>query len=135
MLYCQISDRPKIKVLIVDDHELTRFTLKLWLTKHANLEVIGDASNSRDAIGIVRTHHPDAIVLDLNMPTTDGLSTAIEIKQIAPQTKIIAHSSLELEPKELEAITGVIDSFCVKDVSISILIESIFFLTGTKIAS
>jgi DNA-binding NarL/FixJ family response regulator len=69
------------------------------------------------------------------MPTTDGLSTAIEIKQIAPQTKIIAHSSLELEPRELESITGVIDSFCTKDVSISILIESIFFLTGTKIAS
>lgn len=122
MLSCKSST---LKVLVVDDHELTRLTLQLLLSSQKNIQVVGLASNGQEAVEMVKRHHPDLIVLDLQMPIMDGWSASSQIKAIDPQIQIIAYSSVEeaklRETKEI----GDWDAFCKKDVPSSQLIAMV----------
>jgi DNA-binding NarL/FixJ family response regulator len=116
---------PIFRVLVVDDHELTRFSLKLILQNQKNVELVGLASNGQEAVEMVERYHPDVIVLDLQMPVMDGLSASIQIKKISPNTQIIAYSSLEDPQVEVMSQTARIDAFCQKDALIQDLIALI----------
>jgi len=131
MLSC---DPSTLRVLVVDDHELTRFSLKLALSCEENIELVGLASNGKEAIEMVKRFYPDVIVLDLQMPVMDGWSASTQIKDINPQTQIIAYSSLE-DPKlkEIDA-TSSLDAFCKKDTTTTELIQLIRRL-GQRITS
>jgi two-component system, NarL family, vancomycin resistance associated response regulator VraR len=91
-------ERPVLRVLVADDHELTRFSLKMALKRQAGIELVGLAENGMEAVELVRRHMPDVVILDLQMPVMDGMSAANEIKRIAPGVQILAYSSLE-DPK------------------------------------
>ena len=112
MLSCQPS---ALRVLVVDDHELTRFSLKLALSSQENIELVGLASNGQEAIELVQRHHPDVIILDLQMPVMDGWSASTQIKHIDPNTQIIAYSSLEDPKFDDTSKTDSLDAFCKKD--------------------
>lgn len=114
--------QPILRVLIVDDHELTRFSLKLALQSQKNLELVGLASNGREAIEMVERYRPDVIILDLQMPVIDGLSASTQIKSIEPNTQIIAYSSVDDPQIEVMAQTARIDAFCKKDTATQDLI-------------
>lgn len=103
-----------LRVLVVDDHELTRFSLKLALSHQENIELVGLASNGQEAIQMVERYHPDVIILDLQMPVMDGWSASTQIKHIDPKTQIIAYSSLEDVNKDTSQ-TNSLDAFCKKD--------------------
>lgn len=118
------SDHPtKVRVLVVDDHELTRFSLSLALRSQADVELVGLASNGQEAIDMVGQHHPDVIILDLQMPVLDGLSASTHIKSIYPNIKILAYSSLEDPQTEVMVQTAKIDAFCKKDTNTGDLID------------
>ncbi|MGB3206673.1 MAG: response regulator transcription factor [Crinalium sp.] len=114
MLSCQNST---LRVIVVDDHELTRFTLKLAMQGQKNIELVGLASNGKEAIELVERCHPDVIILDLQMPVMDGLSASNHIKTIDPNVQIIAYSSVEDPQVEVMSTAARIDAFCKKDAS------------------
>lgn len=120
MLSCQ---HPVLRVLVVDDHELTRFSLKVALSSQNSIDLVGLASNGKEAIEMVERHHPDVIILDLQMPVMDGLSASTHIKSIAPNTQIIAYSSVEDPQLEVMSQTAPIDIFCKKDTATKDLIN------------
>lgn len=131
MLSCHPS---VLRVLVVDDHELTRFTLKLALSSQENIELVGLASNGQEAIEMVLRHRPDVIILDLQMPIMDGWSASTQIKHIEPNTQIIAYSSLE-DPKFKDTCqTDSLDAFCKKDTATPELIALVREL-GERAAS
>lgn len=119
MLSCQNS---VLRVLVVDDHELTRFSLKLALQSQNNIELVGLASNGLEAIEMVERYRPDVIILDLQMPVMDGLSASTKIKNIEPNAQIIAYSSVEDPQVEVMSQTARIDAFCKKDTATQDLI-------------
>ncbi|MBE9207915.1 response regulator transcription factor [Nostoc sp. LEGE 06077] len=119
MLSCESS---ALRVLVVDDHELTRLTLQLAFSCQENMQVVGLASNGQEAIEMVKRYQPDVIVLDLQMPIMDGWSASSQIKAISPHTQILAYSSVE-EGNSPRAIGMTsFDDFCKKDVSTTELI-------------
>lgn len=120
MLSCQRSD---LRVLVVDDHELTRFSLKLALSNQRNIELVGLASNGKEAIEMVELYRPDVVILDLQMPVMDGLSASTHIKSIDPNTQILAYSSVEDPQIEVMSQTAPIDVFCKKDTATKDLIN------------
>jgi two-component system vancomycin resistance associated response regulator VraR len=115
--------RVKVRVLVVDDHELTRFSLSLALRNQDDIELIGLASNGLEAIDLVREHCPDVVILDLQMPVMDGLSASTHIKAINPAVQILAYSSLEDPQTEVIVQTARVDAFCSKETSTSQLID------------
>ncbi len=119
MLSCESST---LSVLVVDDHELTRLTLKLAFSSQENIQVVGLASNGQEAVEMAKRYNPDVIVLDLQMPIMDGWSASSHIKRIAPNTQIIAYSSVEDTKFQETSAIGRLDAFCRKDVPTTELI-------------
>lgn len=79
------------KVLIVDDHKLTRKIMRSLLGEHA-IHVCGEAENGKQAVEKVKRFRPDVVLLDINMPEMNGIQAAYEIRKIAPWTKILFFS-------------------------------------------
>ncbi|MBW4649909.1 MAG: response regulator transcription factor [Kastovskya adunca ATA6-11-RM4] len=125
---------PVLRVLVVDDHELTRFSLKLALSSQRNIELVGLASNGKEAIEMVERYRPDVIILDLQMPVMDGLSASTHIKSIEPNIQIIAYSSVDDPQIEVMSQTARVDAFCKKDTATKDLIALVRQL-GLRAAS
>lgn len=75
-------------VLIVDDHSVTRSTIRSMLRGH-RLPVCGEAENGKQAIERVKELRPDVVLLDVEMPVMNGIQAAYEIRRISPSTKIL----------------------------------------------
>jgi DNA-binding NarL/FixJ family response regulator len=114
-----------IKVLIADDHELTCLGLKILISKQQNCQVVGIAANGQQVIALTKSYQPDVIILDLQMPVLSGYSAALQIKQFAPYTRIIAYSSFDKLQIENNHQTTPFDLYCAKDVSSQDLIKAI----------
>ncbi len=119
MFSCESST---LRVLVVDDHELTRLTLKLAFAGQENIQVVGLASNGQEAIEMVKDFHPDVIVLDLQMPIMDGWSASGHIKALSPKTQILAYSSVEEAALPDKNTMFNFDEVCKKDVPTSELV-------------
>lgn len=122
MLSCEC---PVLRVLVVDDHELTRFSLKLALQRQSDIELVGLASNGREAVEMAKRYNPDVIILDLQMPVMDGLSASSQIKSVQPDIRILAYSSLEDPQTEVMLQTAQVDAFCKKDTALQDLIQMV----------
>jgi chemotaxis response regulator CheB len=112
-----------LRVLVVDDHELTRLTLKLALSSQENIQVVGLACNGQEAIEMVKNRHPDVIVLDLQMPVMDGWSASNYIKAMSPKTQILGYSSVEEAHFGKTLATSNFDHLSHKDIPITELIS------------
>ncbi len=108
-------EKKRVRVLLVDDHELTRLSLRLALSSH--VEVTGSACNGKEALEMVRVQNPDVVVLDLQMPMMDGFSASSQIKNLCPAVKILAYSSLNDQKTEGVEQVSTFDAFCNKDTS------------------
>jgi len=72
----------KIRVLLADDHAVLRSGLRALLNLERDMEVVGEASNGREAIELGQTLKPDVIVMDISMPEMDGLAAAKAIHEM-----------------------------------------------------
>jgi len=78
--------------------ELVRTGICRMLEDHADVQVIGQAESGEEAINLVRQHHPNVVLLDVNMPGIGGVETTRRLLQTAPDTKVLAVSGLAEEP-------------------------------------
>lgn len=87
-----------IKVLVVDDHALVRIGIRRLLEETEDIQVVAEAENGEDALLCVKKYQPDIILLDLKMPGVDGWEVIRRLKHSVKSIKIIALSSLSMEP-------------------------------------
>jgi two-component system, NarL family, response regulator NreC len=80
---------PHVKIVLADDHAVVRVGLRMLLDAEPGFEVVAEAGNTRDAARFVRGHHPDVLVLDLNMPGESGLELIPRICAEMPDTRIV----------------------------------------------
>ena len=85
-----------LRVLIADDAAEIRLLLRMYLTGN-KLEVVGEATNGKEAVDIATTEQPDAVILDLAMPVMDGLEAIPLIKQASPESKIVVLSGFDAD--------------------------------------
>jgi two-component system response regulator NreC len=79
----------KIRVLLADDHAILRSGLKALLSNEADMEVVGEASNGREAVQVATRLKPDVIVMDISMPEMDGLKAAEEINNLSLPSRVV----------------------------------------------
>lgn len=115
----------KIKVLIVDDHQVVRQGLRTFLELQPDIVVIGEASDGQAAIEMVRQLQPDVVLMDLVMPVLDGIAATRQVKALDGSIKVIALTSFTEDVKVFSAIQAGASSYLLKDVSPDALVEAI----------
>ena len=80
------------KVLLVDDHKIVREGLRALLEAESDFEVVGEAGDGREAIGLVPECRPDVVVIDISMPGLDGVEATRRIRAREPDVKVLALS-------------------------------------------
>ncbi|MFZ0333285.1 MAG: response regulator transcription factor [Candidatus Acidiferrales bacterium] len=112
-----------IQVLLADDHQIVRQSLRLLLEREG-LKVVGEASNGRDAIRMAELTHPDVAVLDVSMPILNGLDAAKEIQKVSPRTKTIFLTVHDEDPYLLDALRSGAKGYVVKTHAAENLIQA-----------
>lgn len=79
----------KIRVLIVDDHAVLRQALRYMLESQPGLEVVGEASNGREAVELTEKLSPDVVLMDTVMPGLNGIEATRQIRRRQPKTKVL----------------------------------------------
>lgn len=105
------------KVLIVEDHALIRFGLKTAFESKNFIDEIYEAANGEDAIATVKNKHVDAVIMDLGLPSMNGIDATKEIKNINKDIKIIILTSHNSEQEVLDSIKAGASAYCSKDIN------------------
>jgi NarL family two-component system response regulator LiaR len=114
-----------IRVMIVDDHEMIRNGLTVFLEAFDDLELVGEAADGEEAVRLCAKARPNVILMDLVMPEMDGVAATRAIRQAYPAVQVIALTSFgdqDLVPKALQA--GAV-SYLLKNASIDDLAHAI----------
>lgn len=114
-----------IKILIVEDHELTRERLVYALKKQVGIDVVGAAENGQTSIALVKEYNPDLILMDISMPVMSGIDAAREIKKYNSNIKIIMFTSYSEKQNVLSAFNVGADAYCMKNIKVGDLINII----------
>ncbi len=85
----------KIKILVVDDHTVLRDGIKALLSLHDDIEIVGEASEGKEAIDKVRELNPDVVIMDIAMPGMDGLEATRRIRKRNPDVKVLVLSQYD----------------------------------------
>ncbi len=118
------EEKSDLRVLLVDDHDLFRTGLRNLLEEQG-LQIVGEASNGKDAIRLVRELAPDIVVMDLNMPGITGVEATREITSFAPLTRVLVLTISDQNEDVMDAIVAGACGYLVKDSSIQELIRGI----------
>ena len=113
-----------MKVLIVDDHPVTRQGLRSALSSSKEVEVVGEASNGDEAIEAVKQLHPEVVFMDVRMPGMSGIEATKEIRDAMPDTKVILFTVEESRAAIADAIRAGVSGYLLKDVSAGELIQA-----------
>ena len=105
-----------IRIVIADDHALIREGLTKLLALEGDIEVLGEAGDGQGAINLARRYRPDVILMDINMPVTDGITATKVIKKELPHTRIIALTVYEDE-QVVEMVKAGVSAYILKDVA------------------
>lgn len=115
----------KQRVLLVDDHEVVRLGLKSLLERHSQFDVIGEASNAREAMEMVSNYHPDVVVMDIRLPGTSGIEACEEITNRFPETRVIILTSYAEDEMLFSAIRAGASGYMLKQIGGEDLIKAL----------
>jgi len=115
----------RIRVLLVDDHELFRRGVKSLLTAEPDIEVVGEAHNGREALAKAQELMPDLVLMDISMPEINGLEATRRVKQAMPYVKILILTVSDLEQNLFEAIKAGAQGYLLKNVDPDHLLDAV----------
>ena len=119
------KESKNIRILIADDHSITRSGIKTLISVYDDLTLVGEATNGAEAITMCDEVSPDVILMDINMPVIDGIEATVKIREKYPNIKIIALTSYV----DKKLVTGILKagaiSYIIKNISPDELVKTI----------
>ena len=91
------ADVGPIRVLLADDHTILRAGLKMMLSVQPDIEIVGEASDGRQAISEAQRLQPDVILMDITMPELNGIEATRQVKKLLPETRVLVLTMHENE--------------------------------------
>jgi DNA-binding NarL/FixJ family response regulator len=114
-----------IRILAVDDHPLFRNGIASLLATQADMNLVGEASNGREAIHQFRMHRPDITLMDLQMPEMNGLDAMIAIRDEFPEARVIVLTTYVGDVQVLRAMKAGARAYLLKSLLDKELLETI----------
>src|ERR1700759_510860 len=115
----------KIRVLLADDHVLIRAGLRMVVDAQTDLTVVGEAGDGREAVAMAESLKPDVVVMDIGMPTLNGIEAANQVREKLPETQIVMLSMHSDEGYVLRALKAGAKAYLLKDSAESDLARAI----------
>lgn len=106
---------PRIRVLCVDDHPLVRKGIASILANEADIQLVAEGDDGRDAVELFRRHRPDVTLMDLRMPELDGIAAVKQIRGEFPEAKIIALTSFDGDQDIYRALEAGVRGYLLKE--------------------
>ncbi|MBI4284697.1 MAG: response regulator transcription factor [Chloroflexi bacterium] len=115
----------KIRVLIVDDHQLVREGLRTILEAQPDFEIVGEATDGEEAVQKTKEIRPDIALMDITMPGMGGLEATQEIKQCCPEVKVLALTMHESDDYFFKMLSSGASGYFIKGGSSAELISAL----------
>lgn len=120
----------KIRVALIEDHDLTRVGIRTALQQRQDVEVVGEAANANEGLHLLEKFHPDIAIVDIGLPDKDGIELTRLIKESqeageGTNTKVLILTLRDNKEAVLAAFAAGADSYCMKDISFDNLLEAL----------
>jgi NarL family two-component system response regulator LiaR len=115
----------KIKVLIVEDHALTRTGLRTALDCNASLEVVGEASDGEAGLEEALRLKPDVAVVDIGLPGIDGIELTRRIRRDLPKTKVLILTMHDMDDEVIATLAAGADAYCLKSADPERIVDAV----------
>ncbi len=121
-----------IRILLADDHGITREGLKALLEKKQDIEVVAQAENGREAVKLARRYKPDMVIMDIKMPDLNGAEATRQIRADFPDIRVIALSMYS----DLSYVTGMlkagVNGYLIKNCIFDELVSAVYAVAEGK---
>lgn len=123
---------PSIRLVIVDDHEIVLAGLKVLISRHRGLDCVGTAANGNEAMDLASRLRPDVAIMDLKMPSCDGLEATRRLRKHVPEAKVLAFSMRPTASVVVDALRAGVLGYVAKSSPNSVLIDAIHVVAKNK---
>ncbi len=120
----------RLRVVLVDDHQIVLEALSGLLSQDRRLTIVGEATNGREAVQLVREERPDVVLMDVVMPEIDGIEATRIIKSEWPEVVVIGLSMFADEDIRQQMLQAGACAHLGKDTELSVLLATVFGCTG-----
>lgn len=128
-------EQPPLRVLLVDDNESVRRSICQILQSQADIEVTCQAADGADALNQARQHHPDLVLLDITMPTMNGLDAARILKREFPSMHVVIVSQHDSRGFQWAALAAGASGYVVKSNAAHDLLPEVRRIQGLRMSA
>ena len=122
----------RVRVLIVDDHEMVREGLKVLLARDGTLDVVGEAATGLEALDLMPRARPNVVLMDLIMPVMDGAEATARIRDEYPDVQVVVLSGVGDTVLVRDALDAGAVSYLVKDSHHEVVVQAIHDATDGR---
>lgn len=115
----------KMRIVLVDDHEVVRLGLRVLLEQSDHFEVVGEANNAKEAVEIAGKFRPDIVLMDIRLPGASGIEACEEITQLYPEVRVVMLTSYAEDEMLFSAIRAGASGYLLKQINSDDLIRSL----------
>lgn len=115
----------KIRVLLADDHTILRAGLRMMLNAQPDIEVVGEASEGKEAVAAVEQLAPDVVIMDISMPEMNGIEATRQIKKQCPDVRVLILTMHENEGYLFQSLRAGASGYMMKEAADTELIQAI----------
>ena len=119
----------KIRVALIEDHDLTRVGIRTALLQIDDIDVVGEAANAAAGLKMLKKVQPDVAIVDIGLPDKDGIELTKELKALSDgddsATKVLILTLQDDKKAVLAAFAAGADSYCMKDIKFDNLLEAV----------
>ena len=120
-----MSTDERIRVMVVDDHEIVRIGLKQVLDLSGEFEVVGQAADGEEAVRVAAEVSPDLVLMDVIMPRKDGVEACREIMESAPNVRVVMLTASNAEDAVVESVAAGASGYLLKETDMEQLLSAL----------